>query len=54
MNVIARPRQTLDDFLAWERKQELAHEFDGIAARPMNGDTVSHYLIASNLLFRAE
>ena len=50
MNVIMRPRQTLDEFLVWERQQELAYEFDGVAARAMNGGTVSHSLIAANLL----
>ena len=50
MNVMMRPRQTLDEFLAWERQQELAYEFDGASVRPMNGGTISHYLIAANLL----
>ena len=50
MNVITRPRQTLAEFLAWERQQELAHEFDGVSVRPMNGGTVSHYWIATKLL----
>ncbi len=50
MNVITRPGSTLAEFLAWEREQELAHEFDGMSVRAMNGGTISHYLIATKLL----
>lgn len=50
MNVIVRPRQTLDDFLTWERQQELAYEFDGSEPRPMNGGTMAHYWIAAKLM----
>ncbi len=50
MNVMTRQKLTLDEFLAWERQQELAHEFDGVRVVPMDGGTLGHYEIAANLL----
>jgi len=50
MNVMTRQTLTLDEFLAWERQQELAHEFDGVRVIPMNGGTLGHYEIAANLM----
>ena len=49
MNVITRPRMTLDEFLAWEREQELAYEFDGESVIEMNGESLSHNLIVDNV-----
>ena len=45
-----RPSMTLDEFLAWEREQELRYEFDGFAVRAMNGGTLAHSEIATNLV----
>jgi len=50
MNVMTQQKLTLDEFLAWERQQELAHEFDGGRIIPMDGGTLGHYLIGANLL----
>ena len=50
MNVALRRPITLDEFLAWERRQELRHEFDGTRAVAMNGGTVEHSMIATNLV----
>ncbi len=41
---------TLDEFLAWERGQELRHEFDGTQPVAMTGGTVEHSEIATNLV----
>jgi Uma2 family endonuclease len=41
---------TLDDFVAWEERQELRYEYDGVAARAMTGGTVTHSTIQSNLI----
>ncbi len=50
MNVALRRPMTLDEFLAWERRQELRYEFDGIRPVAMNGGTVEHSEIATNLV----
>ena len=50
MNVALRRPMTLDEFLAWERRQELRYEFDGIRPVAMNGGTVDHSEIATNLV----
>jgi len=42
MNVIVRPLLSLDEFLAWEREQELRYEFDGTQPIPMTGGTIAH------------
>lgn len=50
MNVAFRTAPpTLDEFLAWEREQELRHEFDGREVVPMVGGTLRHGRIALNL-----
>jgi Uma2 family endonuclease len=49
MSVSQQEGWTLDRFLAWERRQELRHEFDGAQPRAMNGGTVAHSIIASNI-----
>lgn len=40
---------TLDEFLAWERRQELRYEFDGFQPLAMTGGTVEHSVIGTNL-----
>ncbi len=40
----------LDDFLAWERGQELRYEFDGDRITAMTGGTLEHSAIATNLV----
>jgi Uma2 family endonuclease len=44
------PPMTLADFLAWEERQELRHEFDGFAPVAMTGGTRAHETISVNLL----
>ena len=36
MNVAVRQPMTLAEFLAWEERQPLRHEFDGVAPIAMN------------------
>lgn len=50
MNVALRRPMTLDEFLAWERRQELRYEFDGARAVAMTGGRVEHSEIATNLV----
>ncbi len=40
---------TLPDFLAWEARQPLRHEFDGLHPVAMTGGTAAHALIQRNL-----
>jgi len=40
--------QTLGEFLAWERRQELRYEFDGWHTVAMTGGTVDHAVITDN------
>lgn len=40
---------TLSDFLAWEDRQPIRHEFDGIRTIAMTGGTASHSRIERNL-----
>ncbi len=40
----------LDEFLAWERGQELRHEFDGDRITAITGGTLEHSIIATNLV----
>src|SRR5438270_13629398 len=49
MNVAVRQSMTLAEFLAWEERQELKHEFDGFAPVAMAGGTVGHSVIQVNL-----
>ena len=47
----ALPKQmSLDEFLAWEERQELRYEYDGLAARAMTGGTQAHAGIQVNLM----
>ena len=41
---------TLDEFLAWERRQDLRFEFDGVRTVAMTGGTIEHSMIATNLV----
>ena len=51
MNIALRPTITLQEFLAWEERQELRYEFDGHKAVAMVGGTEAHELIAANVIF---
>ena len=51
MDQAVRKRMTLEEFLAWERRQELRYEFDGFQPIAMTGGTLGHSAIASNLDF---
>jgi Uma2 family endonuclease len=46
---LAKP-MALDDFLGWERRQELRYEFDGIQPVAMTGGTIAHSVIATNIV----
>ncbi len=46
---LPRP-MTVDEFLAWEERQELRWEFDGFEPVAMTGGTVAHAAIARNIL----
>ena len=50
MNVAVRRVMTIDEFLAWEEKQELRYEFDGHRAHAMAGGTRDHAAIQANLI----
>jgi Uma2 family endonuclease len=49
MSAMPKP-MTLDDFVAWEERQELRWEFDGVDARAMTGGTLAHSTIQTNLV----
>lgn len=49
MDQALRRPMTLDEFLTWERCQELRYEFDGFKPIAMTGGTLGHSAIASNL-----
>jgi Uma2 family endonuclease len=49
MNVALRETMTRAQFLAWEQRQELRYEFDGIRPVAMTGGTYSHDRITTNL-----
>lgn len=49
MNIALHRPMRLDEFLAWEARQELRYEFDGVRAVAMVGGTAAHNLIAVNL-----
>lgn len=51
MNVALRKPMTLPQFLAWEERQELRYEFDGIQPVAMTGGTAAHSAIQRNLIF---
>jgi Uma2 family endonuclease len=49
MSATLRKPMTLAEFLAWEERQELRYEFDGLAPIAMTGGTAAHDLITFNL-----
>jgi Uma2 family endonuclease len=51
MNLALRKPMTLAEFLAWEERQSLRYEFDGIGPVAMTGGTAGHAQIQRNLAF---
>jgi Uma2 family endonuclease len=51
MNIALRKPMTLEQFLAWEDRQELRYEFDGFQPVARTGGTAAHAAIQRNLLF---
>ena len=52
MNVaLRRTTMSVEEFLAWEERQEIRYEFDGVRPIAMAGGTAAHAAIARNLLF---
>lgn len=51
MNVTLRQPMTIEQFLAWEDRQELRYEFDGFQPVAMTGGTAAHAAILRNILF---
>ena len=49
MNVAVGKPMTLEQFLAWEARQELRYEFDGFEPIAMTGGTRAHAAIQRNL-----
>ena len=49
MGASLRTPMTLDAFLAWEDRQEMRYEFDGVSTIAMVGGTQEHHLIQANL-----
>jgi Uma2 family endonuclease len=50
MSVSVRKPMTMDEFLAWEERQELRYEFDGFAPVAMTGGSMEHSAIERNLI----
>jgi Uma2 family endonuclease len=50
MGMTQRKPMTVEEFLEWERRQELRYEFDGFQAVAMTGGTANHAVIADNLM----
>jgi Uma2 family endonuclease len=50
MNIAMRKRMTLEQFLAWEDRQELRYEFDGFQPIAMTGGTRVHAAIQVNII----
>jgi len=42
MSITRRAPMTVDEFLAWERRQELRYEVDGCEPVAMTGGTLNH------------
>ncbi len=49
MSALPKPL-SLDEFIAWEERQELRYEYDGVTVEAMTGGTLNHGLIQANLL----
>jgi Uma2 family endonuclease len=50
MNVVLRKPMTLEQFLAWEDRQELRYEFDCFRPVGLTGETAAHSAIQRNLI----
>jgi Uma2 family endonuclease len=50
MNLAMRKPMSLAEFLEWEERQELRHEFDGFAPVAMTGGSAGHADIQANLI----
>ncbi|HJS85864.1 MAG TPA: Uma2 family endonuclease [Acetobacteraceae bacterium] len=50
MNAPLRKPMSYNEFLAWERRQELRYEFDGFAPVAMTGGSFEHAIIQRNLI----
>jgi Uma2 family endonuclease len=50
MNLAVRKPMSLAEFLAWEERQELRYEFDGVEPSAMTGGTAAHADIQANLI----
>ena len=50
MGALAKPMD-MEAFLAWEGRQELRHEFDGVRIFAMTGGTWAHATIQHNLVY---
>ncbi len=50
MSIALRSGMTAKEFLAWEERQEIRHEFDGCAPYAMTGGTRNHAAIQSGLI----
>lgn len=49
MNIALQKSMTVEQFLAWEERQELRYEFNGFTTRAMTGGTFAHDAIGQNL-----
>jgi Uma2 family endonuclease len=49
MNLAVRKPMSLSEFLAWEERQELRYEFDGVGPVAMTGGSAGHADIQANL-----
>lgn len=50
MNIALRKSMSLQEFLAWEERQELRYEFDGFQPMAMTGGTSEHSISQRNLI----
>jgi Uma2 family endonuclease len=48
MSITQRKPMSVEEFLEWERRQELRYEFDGFQAVAMTGGTLNHAVISDN------
>jgi Uma2 family endonuclease len=49
MSSVLRRPMTIEDFLAWEERQELRYEFDGWEPVAMTGGTLAHEVLGGTL-----
>ncbi len=49
MSAAIRTKMSVEEFLAWEERQELRWEFDGFRPVPMTGGTAAHETIGGNV-----